>query len=105
MEFELSAQEGWKISVETSSNNTLKKVRTYLRVARAGGIVRRYFVMNGFDGATTTFGTVLGSWIAGVTKPEVILLAGFGACPAMGGSGFFGAFMAERAERDERNNE
>ena len=46
MEFELSAQEGWKISVETSSNNTLKKVRTYLHVARAGGIVRRYFVVN-----------------------------------------------------------
>jgi hypothetical protein len=77
--------------LSNSCNNTLKKVRTYLRVARAGGIVRRYFVMNGFDGA--------------MTKPEVILLAGFGACPAMGGSGFFGAFMAERAERDERNNE
>jgi len=98
-------KKGGRYQLSNSCNNTLKKVRTYLRVARAGGIVRRYFVMNGFDGATTTFDTVLGSWIAGVTKPEVILLAGFGACPAMGGSGFFGAFMAERAERNERNDE
>lgn len=63
-------------------------------------MARRYFIMNGFDGAMTIFGIVLGSWIAGVTKPEVILLAGFGACLAMGVSGFFGAFMAEKAERE-----
>ncbi len=56
--------------------------------------------MNGFDGAMTIFGIVLGSWIAGVSKPEVILLAGMGACLAMGVSGFFGALMAERAERE-----
>ena len=53
----------------------------------------------------TTFGTVLGSWIAGVTKPGVILLAGFGACLATGVSGFFGAFMAERAERERQLKE
>ncbi len=56
--------------------------------------------MNGFDGAMTIFGIILGSWMAGVAKPEVILLSGFGACLAMGISGFFGAFMAEKAERE-----
>lgn len=76
-----------------------KKVRVYLHITKASGIARRYFVMNGFDGAMTTFGIVLGSWIANVSKPEIILLAGLGASLAMGFSGFFGAFMAENAER------
>jgi predicted membrane protein (TIGR00267 family) len=80
--------------------NFLRKVRVYLHITKASGIARRYFVMNGFDGAMTIFGIVLGSWIAGVSKPEVILLAGLGACLAMGVSGFFGAFMAEKAERE-----
>lgn len=61
--------------------------------------------MNGFDGAMTVFGIVLGSWIAGVAKPEVVLLAGFGACLAMGVSGFFGALMAEKAERERHLKE
>jgi hypothetical protein len=37
-----------------------RKVRVYLKVTKATGIARRYFVMNGFDGGTTTFGIVLG---------------------------------------------
>ena len=82
-----------------SFKNLSRKVRVYLHITKASGIARRYFVMNGFDGAMTIFGIVLGSWIAKVTKPEIILLAGFGACLAMGVSGFFGAFMAEKAER------
>jgi predicted membrane protein (TIGR00267 family) len=83
-----------------SLKNLSRKVKVYLHITKASGIARRYFIMNGFDGAMTIFGIVLGSWIAGVTKPEVILLAGFGACLAMGVSGFFGAFMAEKAERE-----
>ena len=35
-----------------------RKVRVYLKVTKATGIARRYFVMNGFDGAMTTFGIV-----------------------------------------------
>jgi len=83
-----------------SLKNLSRKVKVYLHITKASGIARRYFIMNGFDGAMTIFGIVLGSWMAGVTKPEVILLAGFGACLAMGVSGFFGAFMAEKAERE-----
>ncbi|MEM2547039.1 MAG: VIT1/CCC1 transporter family protein [Candidatus Bathyarchaeia archaeon] len=83
-----------------SHKSLFRKVKIYLHITKASGLARRYFIMNGFDGAMTIFGIVLGSWIAGVTKPEVILLAGFGACLAMGVSGFFGAFMAEKAERE-----
>ena len=82
-----------------------KKIRLYLRVTKASGIARRYFVMNGFDGAMTTFGVVLGSWIAGVARSEIIILAGLGACLAMGLSGFFGAYIAERAERERHLKE
>ena len=81
------------------------KIRVYLKVTKATGIARRYFVMNGFDGAMTVFGIVLGSWIAGVSKPQIIILAGLGACLAMGLSGFFGAYMAEKAERERRLKE
>jgi len=47
----------------------------------------------------TMFGIVIGSWVARITEAGVIVAAGLGACLAMGVSGFFGAFMAERAER------
>jgi len=73
-------------------------------VTKASGIARRYFVMNGFDGAMTVFGIVLGSWIAGGT-PRFIIVASLGACLAMGLSGFFGAYMAEKAERERRLKE
>ncbi len=82
-----------------------RKVSVYLKVTKATGIARRYFVMNGFDGAMTVFGIVLGSWIAGVSKPEILILASVGACLAMGLSGFFGAYMAEKAERDRHLKE
>ena len=77
----------------------LRKVKVYLDVTRARGIARRYFVMNGFDGSMTMFGIVIGSWVARIAEAGVIIAAGLGACLAMGVSGFFGAFMAERAER------
>jgi len=77
----------------------LRKVKVYLDVTRASGIARRYFVMNGFDGSMTMFGIVIGSWVARITEAGIIVAAGLGACLAMGVSGFFGAFMAERAER------
>jgi len=82
-----------------------RRASVYLKVTKATGIARRYFVMNGFDGAMTTFGIVLGSWIAGVSKPQILILAGTGACLAMGLSGFFGAYMAEKAERERHLKE
>lgn len=77
----------------------LRKVKVYLDVTRARGIARRYFVMNGFDGSMTMFGIIIGSWVARISEAGIIVAAGLGACLAMGVSGFFGAFMAEKAER------
>jgi predicted membrane protein (TIGR00267 family) len=44
-------------------------------------------------------GIVIGSWVVGNANPRIIVTAGFGACLAMGMSGIFGAYMAEKAER------
>jgi predicted membrane protein (TIGR00267 family) len=78
----------------------IEKAKVYIRITRASGIARRYFVLNGFDGAMTVFGIVLGSWVAGVVESSIIILAGFVTSLAMGLSGFFGALLAERAERE-----
>jgi len=64
-----------------------------------GPIARRYFVKNGFDGSMTMLGIIVGSWVVGVERPEIIVTAGLGACFAMGISGLFGAYMTEKAER------
>ena len=64
-----------------------------------GPIARRYFVKNGFDGSMTMLGIIVGSWVIGVKRPEIIVTAGLGACLAMGISGLFGAYMTEKAER------
>ncbi|UCG44624.1 MAG: hypothetical protein JSV58_04250 [Candidatus Bathyarchaeota archaeon] len=76
-----------------------QRIRSYLRITHVGNIARRYFVMNGFDGSMTMLGIVIGSWIIRNSDPRIIVTAGFGACLAMGVSGIFGAFMAEKAER------
>lgn len=72
---------------------------SFLKVTRADEIARRYFVMNSFDGALTVLGIVLGAYAAGVRRPEIILSAVLGASLAMGLSGVWGAYMAEKAER------
>lgn len=77
----------------------LERIRMYLRITRMGPIARRYFVKNGFDGSMTMLGIVVGSWVVGVERAEIIVTAGLGACLAMGISGLFGAYMTERAER------
>jgi len=78
----------------------VERAKVYLHITKASGIARRYFVLNGSDGAMTVFGIVLGSWVARVVDSSIVILAGLAASLAMGLSGFFGAFMAERAERE-----
>lgn len=55
--------------------------------------------MNGFDGALTTLGIIMGFYVSGRLEPELILSTGLGATLAMAISGASGAFMTERAER------
>ena len=77
---------------------SIREIRQILSMAEGEHILRRYFVMNGFDGALTALGIIIGAYIA---KAEAItlILAGVGASIAMGISGFWIAYLTERAER------
>ncbi|MCG3224641.1 MAG: hypothetical protein H7647_09265 [Candidatus Heimdallarchaeota archaeon] len=77
----------------------IDNLRQYMSMVEGENILRRYFVMNGFDGALTAFGIILGSWIAGATDPIILIIAGVSASFAMGISGFWIAYLTERAER------
>jgi len=62
-------------------------------------IVRRTFVNNGFDGALTMLGVLLGSFIADIDNPIIVIKLGLATAIAVGVSGLTGAMFAERAER------
>jgi len=78
----------------------IERIKFYVRVMKGEEILRRYFVMNAFDGALTMLGVILGAVMAGATNERIIIGAGVSASFAMGISGFVGAFMTERAERE-----
>ncbi len=77
----------------------INMLRLALRVSRSGIIARRYFVTNGFDGALTLLGLLMGLRVAGEYALEVALAAGFGTAVALGVSGLSSAYISERAER------
>jgi predicted membrane protein (TIGR00267 family) len=77
----------------------LEKMKKYRDISNVDEIVRRYFVMNGFDGILTVLGIVIGTYIANVRDPNIIIITTISTCIAIGISGFSGTFMSERAER------
>ena len=77
----------------------LARARLYIQVTHISDIARRYFVKNGMDGSMTVLGIILGAWTAKVEEPNIVVMAGLGACLAMGISGLFGAYITEKAER------
>ena len=80
-------------------SNRVQRWKTYIEISNLGAIVRRYFVMNAFDGALTMLGVGIGASLANIQNPLVIISAGLSGSFAMGISGFSGAYMAESAER------
>lgn len=77
----------------------LDKLREYDRAVRIGGIARRYFAMNAFDGVVTIIGVLAGSRAAHIDRPEIVITTGLATAVAMGISGFWGAYLTESAER------
>ena len=78
----------------------LEKISDYVRISKVGGISRRYFVMNAFDGAMTVLGIVIAAYFSGVHDSYAIISAGLGASVAMGVSGFSGAYLTEESEKN-----
>ncbi len=76
--------------------NELKRA---LDIARPGLIARRYFVTNGFDGALTLLGLLVGFRAGAEISLHTVLSAGFGTAVALGVSGLSSAYISEAAER------
>lgn len=77
----------------------ISKISYLLELTRSHGILRRYFVVNGFDGAITMLGLCLGFALSAPTQPSVIINACMGAAVALGMSGVSSAYVSESAER------
>jgi predicted membrane protein (TIGR00267 family) len=81
------------------SNDTLERLRAALRFSRSRALVRRYFVVNGFDGALTMLGLITGFRLGGEVDLGVVIGACLGAAVALGVSGVTSAYLSEAAER------
>jgi predicted membrane protein (TIGR00267 family) len=79
--------------------NILKKAEFLLTITRSEGIARRYFVVNGFDGALTMLGMILGFHFSSSAPLNITINACLGAAIALGVSGVSSAYISERAER------
>ena len=77
----------------------LEQARFLLRITRTQDIMRRYFVVNGFDGALTMLGLIIGFLVSGTTGLSVIINVCLGAAIALGVSGVSSAYVSEVAER------
>jgi predicted membrane protein (TIGR00267 family) len=88
-----------KITLWDRINGKMNQFRNYVKITEADEIGRRYFIKNGFDGALTILGIIIGTFLADVHEPKIVIGAGVGATLAMGMSGLFGTYLTERAER------
>ena len=83
----------------------LDYIRFLIRITHAHRIFRRYFVVNGFDGALTTLGLVIGFYAADQVAIPVMISACVGAAIALAVSGFSSAYVSEAAEREKELKE
>jgi predicted membrane protein (TIGR00267 family) len=70
-----------------------------IRISGANKIARRYFVVNGFDGALTMLGLLMGFIFSASEHLLVVINACLGAAIALGVSGVSSAYISESAER------
>ena len=76
-----------------------RQVAFLLQITRTHDILRRYFVVNGFDGALTMLGLIIGFLVSAPADLAVIINACLGAAIALGVSGISSAYLSESAER------
>ncbi|MFO7872406.1 MAG: hypothetical protein R6U26_02045 [Candidatus Undinarchaeales archaeon] len=76
----------------------MKKIIGLFKFLEGNEIIRRYIIMNSFDGALTVLGIVIASFFGGITEPRLVVLPAFGAAVALLISGVWSAYIAEKAE-------
>ena len=70
-----------------------------LNLAGSKNIVRRYFVVNGFDGALTMLGLIFGFLLNNPADLSIVINVCLGAAIALGMSGVSSAYVSESAEQ------
>lgn len=76
------------------------QLRLLIRITQSNNIARRYFVVNGFDGALTMLGLLIGFYISGQIVLPVVISVCLGAAVALGMSGVTSAYISEAAEKE-----
>ncbi|MBD3304505.1 hypothetical protein GF343_05135 [Candidatus Woesearchaeota archaeon] len=82
--------------------NNLKDI---FNVIKEHEIIRRYMIINSFDGALTILGILMASFIAGIRSPALVILPSVGAAVALCVSGVWSAYAAEAAEVKKKMKE
>ena len=82
-----------------------RHIQSLWNLSQAGEIARRYFVTNGFDGALTMLGILLGFYTGEEVSLNVVISACLGAAIALGVSGFTSAYLSETEERKKELKE
>lgn len=75
-----------------------RRIGFLIRISRSQKIVRRYLVVNGFDGALTMLGLMMG-FLVHAPELAIMLNACLGTAIALGISGMSSAYVSETAER------
>jgi len=73
--------------------------RIIIHARRAEDIARRYFITNGFDGALTLLGLMVGFASSDNVDISIAITACLGAAIALFMSGISSAYLSETAER------
>lgn len=77
----------------------LKQLKTLLEISHSVEIMRRYFVVNGYDGALTMLGLIMGFYVSDRVELGVVITTCLAAALALGMSGISSAYISEAAER------
>jgi len=83
----------------------LEQLKLLLKITRSQRILRRYFIVNGFDGALTMLGIIMGFYVSDRANFPIIINACFGAAIALGMSGLTSAYISETAEQKKELRE
>ena len=76
-----------------------------LKITGSQVIARRYFVVNGFDGALTMLGLLVGFYVSEDVRLPVTINACLGVAIALGMSGVSSAYISEAAEKQRELQE
>jgi len=89
-----------------------KRWKDYIEISEVGPIIRRFFVMNAFDGSLTTLGIIMGAFISNGLSMlfdwrliQVVVITGVATALSMGVSGIWGSYLTEAAEHAKEVHE